>query len=117
MNKTLIWLDDFRNPFKNNWLVFTPCNDYSEVIWLKTYVDFVDYIQTKGLPYAICFDHDLQDYIDGVEKTGFDCAKYLVDYCIDNDKDLPLYNIQSSNPSGKDNINGLLQNYNKFRKK
>ena len=45
------------------------------------------------------------------EKTGFDCAKWLVDYCLDNNKSLPLYNIQSANPVGKSNIDSLLINY------
>ena len=40
-----------------------------------------------------------------------DCAKWLVDYCIDNQLTLPLYNIQSANPVGKENIDGLLKNF------
>ena len=51
------------------------------------------------MPDGICFDHDLSDFqvfaacaphlMDNVpwpetEKTGMDCVKWLVDYCIDN---------------------------------
>jgi hypothetical protein len=43
-------------------------------------------------------------------KSGFDCAKWLVDYCIDNKFQIPEWNIQSANPVGKENINGLLNN-------
>lgn len=127
-NKTLIWLDDVRNPFENDWLVFSPVNDYEEVLWLKDYNQFVDYIDTKGLPYAICFDHDLSDFqalkfgtdmLDEVdlpetEKTGYYCVKYLVDYCLERNLDIPLYNIQSANPVGKENIDGLLKSYKKY---
>jgi hypothetical protein len=111
VNKTLIFLDDVRNPFENDWLAFSPVNDYQEVIWLKDYYQFVDYIDTKGLPYVICFDHDLgtED-----EKTGYDAAKYLVDYCLDRNLSLPLYNIQSANPVGKANIDGVLKSYQKY---
>jgi hypothetical protein len=45
------------------------------------------------------------------EMTGMDCAKWLVDYCIANQLTLPLYNIQSANPVGKENIDGLLKNF------
>jgi hypothetical protein len=45
------------------------------------------------------------------EKTGFDCAKWLVEYCLDNKLQLPLYNIQSANPVGKANIDGLFKSF------
>lgn len=108
--KKLLWLDDIRNPLEDGWLVFSPIEQPFEVIWVKNHQDFIDWINVYGLPDAICFDHDL-----GEDKTGFDCTKFLVDYCIDNDKDLPLYNIQSANPVGKDNIDGLLKNFIRFR--
>jgi len=47
-------------------------------------------------------------------KTGYDCAKWLVGYCIDKNLALPLWNIQSANPVGKENINSLLNNYKKY---
>ena len=43
--------------------------------------------------------------------TGMDCAKWLVDYCIQFDAELPKWNVQSANPVGKDNINQLLSNF------
>lgn len=48
-----------------------------------------------------------------LEKTGYDCAKWLVEYCLDNNLKLPKWNIQSANPVGKDNINGLLLSFSK----
>jgi NAD+-processing family protein with receiver domain len=122
--KTLLWLDDVRNPLENGWLVFSPIEQPYELIWVKQYQEFIDWINVNGLPDAICFDHDLgeESYMTefGFEllresKTGYDCAKWLVDHCIDNDKPLPLYNIQSANPVGKENIDSLLKNYIKFR--
>ena len=47
--------------------------------------------------------------------TGYDCAKWLVEYCMDNDKDIPPYGIQSANPVGKENIDKLLKSYKNFR--
>ena len=113
--KTLLWLDDIRDPLTRDWLVFSPIEQPYEVIWVKSYQEFVEWISNNGLPTAICFDHDLGDIKDS-EKTGMDCALWLLEYCMDNDLTLPLYNIQSANPVGRENINSLLQNFIKYYK-
>ena len=60
---------------------------------------------------AIFFDHDLGEDKNG---TGYDAAKWLVDYCMENGEiDVPDWGIQSANPVGRDNINSLLKNYRK----
>lgn len=121
---TLLWLDDVRDPLQNDWLVFSPITP-TEVVWVKSYKEFINWINERGLPEAICFDHDLADISYNPEKgqsmfvyhekTGYDCAKWLIDYCLDNNLDLPLYNIQSANPVGKVNIDGCLKNYIKHK--
>ena len=104
--KTLLWIDDIRDPLENDWLVFSPIGRDVGVHWVKSYSEFTEWVMKNGLPNAICFDHDL-----GGKKDGYDCAKWLVDYCIDNCKKLPDYAIQSANPVGKENIDKLLKNY------
>ena len=126
--KKLLWLDDIRNPFIADWLMqYAPQFAYGEgeTIWVKSYKEFTDWINTNGLPDMIAFDHDLADVkaIEGSdlvlatdfekEKSGFECAKWLVQYCINNKADLPQWTVQSANPVGRDNINGLLNNYRK----
>lgn len=115
----LLWLDDKRNPWEKDWIKFSPIKEPIEIIWVKKYHEFVSWITEHGLPDAICFDHDLSDiHIKKStynEKTGMDCAKWLVEYCLDNKVKLPKYNIQSSNPAGKDNIDGLLKGFIKFQ--
>ena len=136
--KTLLWLDDTRNPLENNWLVFSPIEQPFDVVWVKSYNQFCYTILLNGLPDAICFDHDLGLQVDpnaefktingeissfslnlynDEEKTGYDCAKWLVNYCIDNNEPLPLYNIQSANPVGKENIDSLFKNFIKHNSK
>ena len=112
MNK-LVWIDDLRNPFLGNWI-----KDYSpisiknlDIIWVKSFRDFKEYLDKNGLPNAICFDHDLGYNGPEPEENGMTCARYLVDYCMDNNLKLPEYNIQSSNTVGADNIRHLLENF------
>jgi len=52
---------------------------------------------------------------EGVEKTGLDCAKWLVDYCMDNNQKLPEYSVHSMNPAGGKNILEYLNNFKKFQ--
>lgn len=109
--KTLIWLDDSRNPFDKeiDWLVFSPIGRDINVLWAQSYDQFVIYLLIYGLPDGICFDHDL-----GTELTGYDCAKWLCSYCEMHGYKLPEYNIQSGNPVGKENIDKYLKNYIKY---
>jgi hypothetical protein len=128
-NKKLLWLDDLRNPLEQEWIrSYAPEFEFSgEIIWVKSYEEFKSWIKKNGLPDKICFDHDLGEDVakesvrNGVckkkarelkklAKSGFDCAKWLVDYCIENKFQIPEWNIQSANPVGKENINGLLNN-------
>ena len=105
--KTLLWLDDIRNPFVADWrMQYAPQFAYGEgeTTWVKSYDEFTKWITENGLPYMIAFDHDLgQDVANDkvaagmskrksrrekrTEMSGFECAKWLVDYCIDNDID------------------------------
>jgi len=73
------------------------------------YEEFVDYLERKGLPDFISFDHDL-----GEDLSGYDCAKYLVEYCLEHQLPLPDYQVHSKNPVGKENIERLLENFKNF---
>ena len=106
--KTLLWLDDYRNPkhWMNEYGFYE--EDLTSVIWVKTYEEFVSHIENNSLPDYVAFDHDL-----GTVKDGYDCAWWLVNYCMDNDKKLPKYVIQSANNVGTKNIDMLFKNFNK----
>lgn len=122
MTKTLIWIDDLRSPwgFYNGtnkmWHeVFSPIpmEEVRYLRWVKTYEDFVNFIEEwPHFPDAICFDHDL-----GEGKSGYDCAKYLVEFCMNHNLPLPKFNIHSMNSVGKENIQSLLNNFNKSNNK
>jgi len=113
MMKKVLWLDDIRKPSDPNfkiWITVAFGEDV-DVIWVKSYNEYVKYLTNNSMPYGISFDHDL-----GAELSGLDCAKWLIEYCMNNAVRLPKYFVHSANPVGKENIQGYLDNYLKFTK-
>lgn len=109
MNTQVLWLDDIRDPHLPYFKSMIPQEFLdSELTWVKSYQEFIDWINERGLPDLICFDHDL-----GIGKTGYDAAKFIVEYALDNDTTIPKWIIQSANPVGSVNIDSLLKNFNK----
>lgn len=119
-NPYYIFLDDERFPAQVKW---TSIPDLPWTV-VRTYGNFRALITVKEyLPEFISFDHDLSiehyrqliknesDYAKYSEKTGYDCAKWLVDYCRKNELSLPKYTVHSLNPVGAQNIKWLLESY------
>jgi hypothetical protein len=119
--KYRLFLDDFREPrdafFYKGFPIY---NDDWTVV--RNYLEFVKTIEILGIPEAVSFDHDLADvhyektsfdYDDEYqEKTGYHCAKWLIDYCINNKKELPTtILIHSMNVVGSQNIKSLFESY------
>ena len=132
--KQKIYLDDVRTPVNTDWVV------------VRSYDEFVEKVRELGFENidVISLDHDLGDtamneYFNNVspnytldythitEKTGMDCAKWLVDYYYDNynfAEDLisrknkkingitfPKVYTHSANPIGSANIMGYINNF------
>jgi len=115
---TWLYLDDMRTPTNDGWTV------------VRSYDEFCDFIKLNGLDSIerISFDHDLGDtammeyyrnvphnytinYDNIKEKTGLDCAKWLVNHSMDTRIPLPDIYIHSANPIGSANIMGYINNY------
>jgi hypothetical protein len=114
-----IYLDDVRTPKESDWTV------------VRNYDEFISKIQDIGdlsLIDVISLDHDLGetamieyyknvspnytlDYGNIREKTGMDCTKWLVNYSMDSEQDLPLVVVHSANPIGSANMMGYINNY------
>jgi hypothetical protein len=94
-----IFLDDIRVPLDESWIV------------IKSYKRFVEFIiiQDFNSISEISLDHDLG--LEESEKTGYDIAKWLVEYSMDNNINLPLIRVHSANPVGSKNIISLINNY------
>ena len=100
MRKFYLYLDDLRD---------TPWWFDKRV---KSYGEFVEFVKSLGKSiemWYISFDHDL-----GEGKNGYDCAKWLVNWCIDNGYKVPTYEIHSANPVGAENIKSVFESYKKI---
>lgn len=124
----VLFLDDVRNPDDVTWVEFPR---YDAIFTVRNYTGFVNQISQGGMPMFVCFDHDLADehyaamlkenqhdpakqmqtIVDyGVEQTGYDCAKWLVDYCAEKGFKFPRYVVHSMNPAGKERITSYVEN-------
>lgn len=122
-----LFLDDSRQMERVTWMAMPTDNPWRVA---RNYEQFIGLISLFGLPEFISFDHDLADehYRHGAlsrftefdyekvqEKTGLCCAKWLVEYCLDHNKELPLWQSHTMNPCGQANIDGLLKRFKQFQ--
>jgi hypothetical protein len=117
-DKLYLYLDDVRTPKADNWEV------------VRNYDEFVAHIKLKGLGAyeVISLDHDLGegamveyytntkpnyelDYNRIPEKTGMDCARFLVAESMNLKIPLPTVYVHSANPIGSANMMGYINNY------
>ena len=116
--KIYLYLDDVRIPTEGEWEV------------VRNYDEFVSHIKMNGLGSyeVISLDHDLGegalieyythtkqnyelDYNRIPEKTGMDCARFLVAESMNTKIPLPTIYVHSANPIGAANIIGYVNNY------
>ena len=116
--KIWLYLDDVRIPTEGEWEV------------VRNYDEFVAHIKMNGLDAyeVISLDHDLGegalieyytntkphyelDYNRIPEKTGMDCARFLISESMNTQIPLPTIYVHSSNPIGSANIIGFINNF------
>ena len=113
-----LFLDDERMPGDVTWMLIGGVGSWG-ANWhiVRSYADAVAWVKDHGFPDVVSFDHDLGfdhyagDYSDG--KTGYDFAKWLVDYDLDTNT-MPAdfkYTVHSKNPVGSENIERLMFGY------
>ena len=104
-----LFIDDERFPpsksQKGEWVIARNMNEVKNIV------------NERGFPNFISFDHDLGEE-DGIPlPTGYDVAKWLVDYDIDHGSmpaDFDFY-VHSQNPIGAKNIQNYLDSYLKIK--
>lgn len=116
--KIYLYLDDIRIPTEGEWIV------------VRNYDEFVAHVKLNGLENyeVISLDHDLgesamQEYYTNTkphfeldykridEKTGMDCARFLVAESMTKNIPLPQIFVHSANPIGSANMMGYINNY------
>lgn len=104
-----LFIDDERNPTDVTW-----GNEafYQQHPWTvaRTMAQVQTLVQEWGFPDFISFDHDLSNN----EPTGHDIAKWLVEMDMEGTYRIPdnfNFYVHSKNPRGRENIEGLLNNY------
>lgn len=121
-----LFLDDERFPKDVKWI------ELPSVQWVivRNYRQFVETIQRDGIPQTVSFDHDLADehydeyrnshdemmltcgtfrYDKVKEKTGYHCAQWLAQYCVDKNIPIPVYYLHTMNDIGKQNMKSVLE--------
>lgn len=127
MNNYHLFLDDERMPSDVKWIKLPENVEWTIV---RNYQQFVDTITANGLPLCISFDHDLSysayieyqnsnkkttiNYNNIVEKTGLDCAKFVINYCIKHKLPYPAYTVHSMNHIGALNITSKIESFKKI---
>lgn len=125
-----LFLDDIRTPEE----VFGYINAqiYKEEWWIcRNYTQFIAFVRKANVLIThISFDHDLgedeakEKIAKGMSKrkargekklakSGYDCAKWLIEYCIEREMKLPAILIHTANPVGRKNLEFLFNNYKK----
>jgi hypothetical protein len=124
--KKRIYLDDVRTPLSPNGAWVEGIEEWTVV---RSYDEFVKTVTEIGLENieVISLDHDLGDsamkewhtnvyhnykldYNNITEKTGYDCAKWLVEQWMDGKPVVDVYT-HSANAIGSANIMGYINNY------
>jgi hypothetical protein len=124
--RVCLYLDDVRTPTE------VPPN-YSEWNIVRNYDEFKDFIIKNGIPDLISFDHDLSDehmndYFNQVavngyqhpdyevykEKTGLDCARFLVEYSQKMNIPIKSCCVHSHNPVGATNIQSFINGFKRY---
>lgn len=117
-----LYLDDIRTPQTEGWVI------------VRNYEDFVYWVRLNGVPDEVSFDHDLGEDVAKAKvesgmskrkareqkketKSGYDAAKWLGNYCIENKIPFPKWNVHSANPVGKANIEAYIENVIKHQNK
>lgn len=129
---TILWLDDQRDPYRyfdkksdsnaflrNKKFYDDLMKQYNvNFIWVKNLYQFIEYIEKNGVPEFVSFDHDLNNRDGGeglsdeqkLNNNGVNAAKWLVNYCKQNNQQLPKFYVHSANPKHGHEINKVLTN-------
>jgi hypothetical protein len=121
MKRLIIWLDDLRDPYNDIWkkYIFDSLNVSNpldailnyKIIWAKNSSEFKDiWNQNRDIAYAIFFDNDLGEHIEGYDLLSNIVEKDIVERDMDR---IHLF-AQTSNTSAKNKMNLAFRSLDRF---
>lgn len=116
---TLFFLDDERNFDDVTWIKYPHVD---KIITVRSTSEFIKHVLNFDMKDGaiFSFDHDICDFHDDEEFTGYDCLKWLCDHIIDKYGDVAEISksidvvVHSKNPIGKKNIEEYYKNFIEF---
>lgn len=110
-----LFIDDTREPsFLTRWDAPAESREFARTrlypwIVVRDYDEAVSYIRDFGWPQTISFDHDI-----GHAGNGHDVLKAMIEMVLDGELEVPddfEWYVHSQNPTGAENIRGLMQSF------
>lgn len=87
-----LFLDDMRDPKDCRYYPGDESEyDIGQWVTVRSFDDFKNALETKGIPKLISFDYDLKS-----NKDGLDCATFLYDFCKEHNAEVPQYLVHSA---------------------
>lgn len=133
--KYFLFLDDERMPKKAtiNQVPLATVTRIKDPQWeiVRNIYAFRQIIEGRGVPDVVSFDHDLSNdhvahYVLSQKGAGFDyslfndtgyhCAEWLCQFCLDKQVPFPTWYVHSFNQHGTTNIKRLIYNFPHFKK-
>lgn len=108
----ILFLDDSRNPST----VFGDFIGHEQVHvdHAETYDEFVDLVKKNVEEYdLVSFDHDLGEEGEDA-RTGHNAAYFMLEHCMNENKQPPKFSVHSSNATGADRIIQMLRKYTEY---
>ena len=121
----LLWLDDKR--LVDEEVKMPSVYDSLTRVTATNYDEFAGVILENGLPKVVSFDFDLHSRhyqigamnnfmsLAGYDKcdikTGLDCVRFLIKYCLENKLKIPVCYFHSQNPAGRQAMFDLITKY------
>jgi hypothetical protein len=120
-----LFLDDQRNPedayLADSHMYLLQASHATKWEVVRTYEEFVECINRRGIPDRVSFDHDLHfehiryfvehtmttgyiEYANFTEKTGKHCADFLVNRVFEIDYPAPICYVHTANHIGRKEI-------------
>lgn len=108
------WDPEF--PLGKQWFIVRDIDQFKKVIdWNLENIEHIAFDHDLGPNHYPRSVTDMGDHSDG--RTGMDCAKYLVDQCIERNIKIPNFSVHSMNPAGRENIRSLLNGFRRHQLK